>query len=185
MALNWDLSNIKEFEDLCYRTMESTYVDVDEETGEEITKNHVELVPLADALIWATICVGMGEVTEDTYVEFWRRVAALEAWNGAFLTTKDGPRPITLADVKAHIGLSTNVSMECVEYWWQRQVRHTKNWKKPNTHYANDDRKRIAEWDRDSGFLSRAAYAETMKRLDAYWEDDWDDEDYADLEEAV
>jgi hypothetical protein len=65
--------------------------------------------PVTDALIWMTMAVGMGEITEKNADKFADRLLAYQALNGACLRGPDGEVYITSEDVKNHIGLSTNV----------------------------------------------------------------------------
>lgn len=66
--------------------------------------------PVTNALIWATLGVGMNRITEDNAEKFASRLAALQAVHGADLKTDTGPIYITSRDVEDHIGLSTNAS---------------------------------------------------------------------------
>jgi hypothetical protein len=68
------------------------------------------LNPVTEALIWHTMGVGIGTISEANCGEFYGRVKLVETLHGPSLYGPDGPRPITAEDVTAHIGLSTNVS---------------------------------------------------------------------------
>jgi len=66
--------------------------------------------PVTNALIWATMAVEMGEITEANAEEFARRLSLWQTVNGAWLEYNDGEAVyLTLEDVKLHIGLKTNV----------------------------------------------------------------------------
>lgn len=102
MALHWDLTEIEDHENRCF------YHD---ENGAEGPGNYME--PVTNALIWSTMGIGMGEITADNYEEFYRRLVAMALATGSTMLLSDGKnRPITLAEVKAHIGLKCNVSYE-------------------------------------------------------------------------
>ena len=78
------------------------------------------------ALIFLTMSVGMGAITEKNWTEFYARVRAEEKLHGARRTQKlvDGKWvdcPITAQDVKDHIGLSTNVS-RMTEAQWRKSL---------------------------------------------------------------
>lgn len=77
MSLNWDATKAEHWEDLEPQKQES--------------------------LIFATMAVDMGEITEKNYEEFFKRYAM-------FSSAADQQRYLTLEDVKAGIGLRTNVS---------------------------------------------------------------------------
>jgi hypothetical protein len=95
MSLSFDLTKIKNWKETCWMTTEG-------ET--ESTMN-----PITDGLIWYTLITGIGEITEKNYVEFYKRMTLHDKVNGTVLLKKGEPRPITLEEVKAHIGLHTNV----------------------------------------------------------------------------
>lgn len=107
MALNWDISSIPDYEQTCF---------VGE--GEE-----QRLAGVTQGLIFLTIGVGLGEITEDNADEFYARVSLVEALHGKTLVGKDGPTAITPEDVRAHIGLHTNVSDEKLGAWAGRVAR--------------------------------------------------------------
>lgn len=88
MSLNWNISKCKDWKRLA------------DKKG----------WPVTDKLVWATMAVGMGEITERNYEEFYRRLHIIEQNNGTFFLQHNGqPRYITLAEVKRRIGLYTNV----------------------------------------------------------------------------
>lgn len=77
MSLNWDATKAEHWEDLDWDKKES--------------------------LIFATMAVDMGEITEKNYEEFFKRYVM-------FCDATGQTRYLTLADVKSAIGLHTNVS---------------------------------------------------------------------------
>lgn len=101
MALTWDLGKIKNYEELCFST--------DEDGNEKMT-------PQTEAMIWLTMSVGIGNITEKNAPQFYSRVRAYETLFGSFLISFDenGKKyhPITPEDVVKHIGLRTNVTLE-------------------------------------------------------------------------
>lgn len=102
MALTWDLGEIANWKTTCRLDVRTN------DEGEEVWT----LNPLTDALIWSTMGVGIGKITEDNYEEFYRRMCALAKIHGPMLRNAEGPRGITLAEVRAHIGLTCNVSFQ-------------------------------------------------------------------------
>ena len=105
MSLNYDLGEIKNFEDLCW---------LPDEVGED-GKKTFSLNPVTRALTFHSSSIGMGEITKKNWKEFFIRVAAYEAVEGVSLHKTGAsypaiPRPITKEDVVNHIGLATNVS---------------------------------------------------------------------------
>lgn len=93
MALRWNLDAIKDKETICF--------------------NGDYLNPLTEGLIWATILVGMGTITEENAEEFYHRLQ--------FVNRLDKePDNITLTTIQEHIGLRTNVS----DLSWNMFVKH-------------------------------------------------------------
>lgn len=73
MSLNWNLTGIKNYEHLCWR----------EDGNGEKTMN-----PVTHSLIFATMAVDMGEITEKNWKEFWTRIFAWERIHGPYLRVK-------------------------------------------------------------------------------------------------
>lgn len=131
MPLNWYVGNIKNSEDVCWITATRNDVNYGRKRGEEY------LHPITDALIWATMTIGLNEITEENIDEWEKRLALANqidwiskpfVWNGNE-PDADGKnahcfeaRPLTRADVERHIGLSTNASYESPSEWRKRVV---------------------------------------------------------------
>lgn len=115
MALRWELGAIENWEHVCLVTAKDDMPDQGVKKGDEI------LNPLTHVLIWATIGVGIGQLSEKNADEFYARLALLERLDGPYLIRPEGKQPhITPEEVKAHIGLSTNVSYETRPTWFKR-----------------------------------------------------------------
>lgn len=65
---------------------------------------------LTDALIWATMFVGMPRITEDNAAEFYARLHLIECLNGNLSHRAGEPYFITLEDIKRRVGLVTNAT---------------------------------------------------------------------------
>tara|TARA_X000000368_G_scaffold289012_1_gene229586 strand:+ start:1238 stop:1612 length:375 start_codon:yes stop_codon:yes gene_type:complete len=92
MALNWDLSKIKDkdFYENCYIKM-----------GKEGKENY-QLSPQTNHLIWLTMTVGINKITESNWKDFYVRVIHAQRARG------NENYGITAQDVYNHIGLCTN-----------------------------------------------------------------------------
>jgi hypothetical protein len=75
--------------------------------------------PKTHAIIFATMAAGMGEITEKNYIEFYLRVSASDA-----MSPWPKAEPITLEDVRRHIGLRTNVTTETASKWFKRHLEN-------------------------------------------------------------
>lgn len=127
MALTWDVTAIAESVRI------GTRYD-----GKEAYEG---LSHITETMIWATMAVGIGNLTEAEAPEFFARVSLYEKINGAFLKEarkgEDGEpllddkgnpvawddRFITADDVRQHIGLKTNVSKETRAAWIKRVTK--------------------------------------------------------------
>lgn len=131
MALTWSVRNIKNADDVCWSTATKNNVNYGRVRGEEY------LHPITDSLIWATMALGLNEITESNVDEWEARYALayatrwlgpLSVWNGQPV----GPngenahcfteRYITRADLEQHIGLYTNANVESASAWRKRVV---------------------------------------------------------------
>jgi hypothetical protein len=136
MALTWDITRIKDHKAVCYRDA----LDDDGKPEKDADGNQLfQLQPLTEALIWATITVDLGEITEDNYREFAWRLRLYTATTGnalMFKTDAEGNRTgydPTEDEVKAHIGLKCNVcDLTTAKYmaklrriWKEREQRRT------------------------------------------------------------
>ena len=115
MSLNWNVSKIADNNAVCFRHFE--------EDGEP----QRELKQTTELLIYTTMVVGFGRITENNYKEFYKRVALFERLRGAVRVKKgDSGKfvddPYTLEDIRQHIGLTTNVSEEKPAAWRKRII---------------------------------------------------------------
>ena len=105
MSLNWDISEVK--------------------NNDEIKADGMPWV-ITETMIWYTMAVDMGEITEENYEEFFQRVSIWEMIHGAGMHKRNTETDehedvyITLEDVERRIGLNTNVSNRDREEWGER-----------------------------------------------------------------
>ena len=128
MSLNWDLTKIENNDDLCWY-----------ETGEkgEDGKPLVRLNSITEALIWATIAVKLGDITDKNWREFWTRLHMSERVYGPSLRRDGEEYYLSPDDVRAHIGLSCNVCDESKQKFHHAMARglrdnaerRLRNWK--------------------------------------------------------
>jgi len=122
MSLNWNLSKIDGYKDVCYERHVGTTEEMDAmarrvtltgpdwEWESDARAALVRLSPITHALIWHTTSIGMGSITEKNWQEFYRRVHTQERALGALLLSDGKPHYIGPQDVRQHIGLTTNVA---------------------------------------------------------------------------
>ena len=107
MSLNYDLSNIENYETVCW---------IGEKGADDRRMN-----PVTETLIFGTMAVGLGSITDKNVDEFAARFRVMEKVHGAFLyKVEDGKRVDWLLsdeDFIAHIGLVCNVSNETRAKW--------------------------------------------------------------------
>jgi hypothetical protein len=69
------------------------------------------LSPVTQALIGATVGVGINKITKSNFVEFWLRLRALDSWTGT-------DRVISVPDIERHVGLSTSAEKISQSKWF-------------------------------------------------------------------
>lgn len=97
MSLNWTVKDVKDFETVCFRT---------DENGEK------DLQPVTNALLFATMSIGIGEFTKKNELEVIKRMRVYQGVMGALMRKGDEPYYITAQHIMDHRGLSTNVGYE-------------------------------------------------------------------------
>lgn len=92
------------------------WYELKDENKEGVEPGVWMMTPATEALIWLTMSVGMGGIKEKNWQQFYTRSALTERMFGARRHRRDPETNvvkgvyITPEEVKAHIGLSTNVS---------------------------------------------------------------------------
>jgi hypothetical protein len=111
MSLSWNI------DDFPHKVTES----VEEGTGRTV----YELDPITHGLVFVTMALGWGEITEKNARDFFARLYAYERMFGSMVRTvpEDGegltvPRYFTPEDVREHIGLRTNVFPKMPDGKW-------------------------------------------------------------------
>jgi hypothetical protein len=125
MSLDWNLKKINNNTEVCW------------EKNEDGTD---KLNPVTESLIWLTMGIGMGSITEDNQSDFYCRVAMYEKLFGTMLSYwKDSKKvsvPITPEDIHNHIGLTTNVSKDTDASFRKRIVENFIREQKRKFEYA-------------------------------------------------
>lgn len=101
MSLNWNVTNVANKDEVCFFTATKDEPSRGEKKGEQY------LHPVTNALIWWTMAVGIGRITKENAGEFAVRVQMLQQ-----LDETPSEAHVTYEQVKAHVGLVTNVSNE-------------------------------------------------------------------------
>lgn len=103
MALTWDVSKIHDYENVTSIVAEEDLPSYGVKAGETMWN------PVTTALVWHSLSTGIGDITEENADEVYARIALVEKLHGANLIRDGKPRYITPEEVRAHIGLTTNV----------------------------------------------------------------------------
>ena len=118
MALTWDLVKIK-FPD--EYTLWVDNPNPDHKEGQEQVMNAV-----TEMIIFLTMFVGINEITNSKYKDFYKRIRQFETVTGAGLLfhpeTKESRMP-TLEEIKWHIGLRTNATPYTKHKWTTNLMR--------------------------------------------------------------
>jgi hypothetical protein len=105
MSLNWNLTKVKDLDAI---------------------RDNAEWDGIINSVIWGTMIVDMGEITEKNWEEFAARIYLHQKWFGAMLVQTDketGKREdffVSPVHIKRLIGLSTNVSTKTYSKWLYR-----------------------------------------------------------------
>jgi hypothetical protein len=97
MSLNWNLSKIKNVDDVCW----------ERRTEDGVEDDYLSIK--TDSLIWACMAIELSGITEANAAEFWDRISLWEQVSGPFRRNASGPVYFTKRDIIDHIGISTNV----------------------------------------------------------------------------
>jgi len=101
MPLTYDMSNIENWENL--------------KEGAEWRKT--------EALIFATMSIGMSQITETTANEFYARIKILEGAIGSFVYIEGEDYTFTVSDIQRRIGLCTNGGRETRTQFLTRMLK--------------------------------------------------------------
>ena len=125
MSLNWSISEIKNYKQVCFQSHigtkeemeamieEVSFVGPSWEWKEESDKTEITRIhPRTHVLILASMSIGMGEITEKSWQDFYTRIYAIEKVYGAFLNQDGKPCYFTADDIRSHNGLRINVAEE-------------------------------------------------------------------------
>lgn len=111
MSLDWNLTKIENHETVCF------YKAIEASPDQGIAVGDRLLKPETDVIIWLTMFTGIGwEVTDENIDEFVYRVQFYERLHGPMLRARDeetgtySPAPLSEETIRAHKGISTNVS---------------------------------------------------------------------------
>lgn len=119
MPLTFDLTNIRNYEEVCYvwkKAPEGVTAEKASATGRRVQPRPDGLYwkvlnPVTEGIILITAPLNIGQITEENAAEFWTRLRILEKMNGPiFIHPKDGPKFTDAMTVEQHIGLYTNVT---------------------------------------------------------------------------
>ena len=135
MALSYDFTNIKDYK-------QTVWIPTDEkdDDGEPL----VRMNPVTHALIFGTISVGLGSITDKNIDEFVGRFRIIEKVHGAMVTKRGEDYFITDEEFIAHIGLVTNVSNETRTQWARRLfVNKTTSVTDQYTYQFNREREKV------------------------------------------
>lgn len=123
MALTWNIGKVKDYKTNCFDRIprEGNEARLNEggfmgpfwyESKDDATMLE-RMSVTTNTIIMATMSVGLGSITEKNASEFYMRLHMLETVFGAYRRDGEGNDHLfTLKEVRAHIGLTTNVSNE-------------------------------------------------------------------------
>lgn len=99
MALEWNLTDIEGIDEI---------LEDDHERS------------ILEALIYASITVGLGSITEDNVQTWAYRLWVAERLFGGIWVFEDGTRNLRASELRKYIGFKVNVADETDATWWER-----------------------------------------------------------------
>lgn len=144
MPLNWSVKNVKNADDVCYFTATKNSVVHGLTRGEEYVH------PITNTLVFATMAMGLNEITEANIDEWESRLGlAYEVgWISKMVVYggddengnhKWEPRMLTRTDLERHIGLETNATEESAAAWRKRVWQEVEARGKKELKYADKE----------------------------------------------
>lgn len=123
MPITWNLTGIANSDEVCFAPAPEDIPRDGIKAGEPIMR------PVTNALIWATMSTGIGQIKDAAEADaFYVRLRLFEQMTGALLHMPDAAAPggfrdrmITRAEVHAHIGLKTNVFPRETDAKWLKR----------------------------------------------------------------
>jgi len=110
LALTYEFTNIKDYKNVVW------IADPTEANPDQVRMN-----PVTEVLIFGTMSVGLGSITDKNVDEFAARFRIIEKVHGPMLVDGEGKhRFVTDEEFTAHIGLVCNVSNETRAQWARR-----------------------------------------------------------------
>lgn len=126
MSLDFDLTKIANYKGVCYdaRATEPTEAEAGDDwrPDKDAPGTWIKLRSMTTVIIFKTMAVGMGAITEENLPEFLTRKHVLDAFDGFDLVGPNGGRHVTEDEVRAHVGLTTNVHTEPLGTWAARAL---------------------------------------------------------------
>jgi hypothetical protein len=116
MSLAWNLTDIEDFENRCWRKAPA------DDPMRGIAQGDRILNPTTHAVIMISMMVGLPTITEKNWTTFYARAHAIEKLSGAYLSVDGSPEPLRPEDIYNHIGLTTNVTRETDAAWRKRTL---------------------------------------------------------------
>ena len=123
MSLDYYLADIENWKDVC------EVPSLDQHGKQRFADDGAPLVrmnPMTESLIWALMAIGKSSITKKNVAEVYMRLHVYESMFGSFLMENGNDRPFTPDDVKAHIGLRTNVTNTTPAVFYKSLLEGTK-----------------------------------------------------------
>jgi hypothetical protein len=110
MSLYWDVSNVTDYENVCFEQRED---------GRYVR-------PVTNAIVMTTMAIDMSGIVTENVEEFaWRMDLYQRMFGGLLVEADDNgfhERFITTEEVRAHLGLHTNVATQSRASWLKRMA---------------------------------------------------------------
>lgn len=116
--------------------------------------------PVGDAIVWATLVIGVSEITAKNYQQVFERLSLYQRITGPLLEYADDVKVyVTLEDVQAFIGLSTNAGRMTDAEWLKHAASLGRDNPVTNTRLEGGE------------YVSEPAFVLVRRQIDKYAED--------------
>lgn len=105
MSLNFDVSQVRDYQRVTTHPTDDTRWN-----------------PITEHLVYATMTVGIREITAKNYKTFYTRLRIADMVFGPVLYVNGELRSVTIEDVKMHIGLRTNVFPDISDAEFRKRI---------------------------------------------------------------
>lgn len=141
MKVNWSIERVKDQDTKCWIPMDSSDPDYDSIPDADPKKNR-KLTMVTEALIWASMTIGLKEIKGNNINEWIFRTKCIEMLGLKFMQDHSGKLiSFTVKDLEDHIGLYTSIPHQTRNKFLETFASKIEDHLKRNGHFKGAPRK--------------------------------------------